>query len=332
MRFDRLRRREFVAGLVGTAAWPVLSRAQQPERQRLIAYITSNAENGPDSIWAASFRKGLEQRGWIDGRNVRIDYRFGGGDATLTPKLAKELVELRPDVIVAATTPAVTAVRQQTLSIPIVFVQVPDAVSAGYVTNLAHPDGNVTGFTNFEFSIGGRWLQVIKECSPAVSRIAVVFDPANPSWAAYLRTIEAAAPSFKVQLIPVSVRDAAEIETGIASFAGEPNGALVVLPSPVATLHRDVVVEMAARHRLPAVYPYRFFVTNGGLISYGVDLPDQYERAASYVDRVLKGAKPADLPVQLPTKFKLVINLKTAKKLGLELPATLVARADEVIE
>jgi putative ABC transport system substrate-binding protein len=332
MRSDQLNRREVVAGLAGAAAWPSVARAQQPERLRLIAYITSNAENGPDSIWAASFRKGLEERGWVEGRNVRIDSRFGGGDSTLTPKLAKELVELRPDVIVAATTPAVTAVRQQTLSIPIVFVQVPDAVSAGYVTNLAHPDGNVTGFTNFEFSIGGRWLQVIKECSPGVSRVAIVFDPANPSWAAYLRTIEAAAPSFKVQLIPVSVRDAEEIEAGITSFAREPNSALLVLPSPVATLHRSSIIAMAAQHRLPAVYPYRFFVANGGLISYGVDLPDQYRQAASYVDRVLKGAKPADLPVQLPTKFQLVINLKTAKTAGLDMPATLIARADEVIE
>jgi putative ABC transport system substrate-binding protein len=327
-----MKRREFIAGLAGATAWPMGTRAQQADRLRRIAYVTSNPENGPDAMWAASFRKGLEEHGWIDGRNIQIDYRFGGGDATLTPKLAKELVELQPDVILAATTPAVTAVRQQTLSIPIIFVQVADAVSAGYVTNLAHPEGNITGFTNFEFSIGGRWLQVIKECSPAVRRIAVVFDPANPSWTAYLRTIEAAAPSFKVQLIPVGVHDAAEIETSLTSFAREPNGALVVLPSPVATLDRNSIIAGAAQRRLPAVYPYRFFVASGGLISYGVDLPDQYKQAALYVDRVLKGAKPADLPVQLPTKFELVINLRTAKALGVELPATLVARADEVIE
>jgi putative ABC transport system substrate-binding protein len=332
MRFYQPGRREFIAGLLGLLVWPVVAGAQQPDRLRLIAYITSNAENGPDSMWATAFRKGLEERGWIDGRNVRIEYRFGGGDASLTPKLAKELVELRPDVIVAATTPAVTAVRQQTLSIPIIFVQVPDAVSAGYVTSLAHPDGNVTGFTNFEFSIGGRWLEVIKECSPGVSRVGVVFDPANPSWTAYLRTIEAAAPSFKVQLVPIGVRDAAEIEASIGSFAHEPNGALLVLPSPVATLNRSSVIAMATQHRLPAVYPYSFFVAMGGLISYGVDLPEQYKQAASYVDRVLRGAKPADLPVQLPTKFQLVINLKTAKTLGLDLPTTLVSRADEVIE
>jgi putative ABC transport system substrate-binding protein len=211
-------------------------------------------------------------------------------------------------------------------------VQVPDAVSAGYVTNLARPDGNVTGFTNFEFSIGGRWLQLIKECSPNVGRIAVVFDPANPSWAAYLRTIEAAAPSFKVQLVPVSVRNIAEIEAGIASFAGEPDGALLVIPSPVAILHRSSIIAIAAQRRLPAVYPYRFFVTDGGLMAYGVDLPILYRQAASYVDRVLNGTKPADLPVQLPTKFQLVINLKAAKLLGIDVPPTLLARADEVIE
>ena len=280
----------------------------------------------------AAFRKGLEEFGWTDGRNIRIDYRFGGGDATLMPKLAKELVELRPDMIVAATTTAATAVRQLTLSIPIVFVQVPDPVAAGFVTNLARPDGNITGFTNFEFSIGGRWLQVIKECAPGVSRVAVVFDPANPAWAAYMRTIETAAPSFNVHLTPAGVRDAAEIETNFTAFAREPNGALVVLPSPVNTQQRETIIAMAARHRLPAVYPYRYFVTNGGLMSYGVDLPDLYKQAASYVDRLLKGAKPADLPVQLPTKFEFIINLKTAKSLGLTVPSSLLATANEVIE
>jgi ABC-type uncharacterized transport system substrate-binding protein len=328
-----MRRREFIGLVSGAAAWPLSARAQQSEQVRRIGVLMGWPKNDLDAQSALSaFLTGLQQLGWEGGRNLRIDLRFGEGDATLTQKLAKELVELRPDVIVAATTLAVTAVRQQTLSIPIIFVQVPDAVSAGYVTNLAHPDGNVTGFTNFEFSIGGRWLQLIKECSPTVSRIAVVFDPANPSWAAYLRTIEAAAGSFKVQLIPVSVRDIAEIEASITSFAREPNGALLVIPSPVAILHRSSIISMAAQHRLPAVYPYRFFVTNGGLISYGVDLPNLYSQAASYVDRVMKGTRPADLPVQLPTKFQLVINLKTAKLLGIDVPATLIARADEVIE
>jgi ABC-type uncharacterized transport system substrate-binding protein len=328
-----MKRREFITLLGGTAAWPLAARAEQSDRVRRVGVLMGWPENDLDARSAlAAFLAGLQQLGWVDGRNLLIDLRFGQGDASLTQKLAKELVELRPDLIVAATTLAVTAVRQQTLSIPIIFVQVPDAVSAGYVTNLAHPDGNVTGFTNFEFSIGGRWLQLVKECSPDVSRIAVVFDPANPSWAAYLRTIEAAAASFKVQLIPVSVRDIAEIEASVSSFAHAPNGALLVIPSPVAILHRNSIIAMAAQQRLPAVYPYRFFVTSGGLISYGVDLPDLYGQAASYVDRVLKGARPADLPVQLPTKFQLVINLKTAKMLGFDIPPTLIARADEVIE
>jgi ABC-type uncharacterized transport system substrate-binding protein len=248
------------------------------------------------------------------------------------PKLAMELVKLRPDVILAATTIAATAVRQQTLTIPIVFVQVPDAVSAGFVTNLAHPEGNITGFTNFEFSIGGRWLQLMKECAPAVSRIAVVFDPANPSWAAYLRTIETVASSFKIRLSPLSVSNGAEIEAGVTEFASEPNGGLIILPGPVPTIDRGPIIAVAAKHRLPAVYPYRFYASEGGLMSYGIDLPALYKQAASYVDRILKGAKPADLPVQLPTKFELVINLKTAKTLGFEMPASLVARADEVIE
>jgi putative ABC transport system substrate-binding protein len=329
-----MKRREFITLLGGAAAtWPLTARAQQPDRMRRIGYVTSNAESDPEpQLWVAAFRKGFEELGWTDGRNVRIDYRFGGGDPTLVPKLVKELIALRPEVIVAATTPAATAVRQQTLSIPVVFVQVPDPVAAGFVTNLARPEGNITGFTNFEFSIGGRWLQAIKECAPGVSRVAVVFDPANPSWAAYLRTIEAAAPSFNVQLTPVGVSNVEEIETNITSFAREPHGALVVLPSAVTTLHRGPTIAMAARHRLPAVYPYRFFVTNGGLMSYGVDVPGLYKQAASYVDRLLKGAKPADLPVQLPTKFELVINLKTAKALGLDVPQTLLGRADEVIE
>jgi putative ABC transport system substrate-binding protein len=329
-----MRRREFITLLGGAAeAWPLAARAQQPDRLRRIGFVTVNDESDPEpQLLVAAFRKGLEEFGWTDGRNIRIDYRFGGGDATLMPKLAKELVELRPDMIVAATTTAATAVRQLTLSIPIVFVQVPDPVAAGFVTNLARPDGNITGFTNFEFSIGGRWLQVIKECAPGVSRVAVVFDPANPAWAAYMRTIETAAPSFNVHLTPAGVRDAAEIETNFTAFAREPNGALVVLPSPVNTQQRETIIAMAARHRLPAVYPYRYFVTNGGLMSYGVDLPDLYKQAASYVDRLLKGAKPADLPVQLPTKFEFIINLKTAKALGLTVPPTLLATADEVIE
>jgi putative ABC transport system substrate-binding protein len=315
------------------AAWPGVARTQQADQVRRVAYVTSLSESDPEQQrLVAAFRKGLEQAGWVEGRNLHIDFRFGGGDSTVMPKLLRELLQLRPDVILAATTPAATAARQQTLSLPIVFVQVPDAVSAGYVTNLAHPDGNITGFTNFEFSIGGRWLQLMKDCAPKVSRIAVVFDPDNPSWAAYLRTIETVAPSFKVQLTPMGVHDAAEIEANIGAFAAEPNGGLIVLPSPVTQRYRGPLIAIAGQRRLPAIYPYRHFVAEGGLISYGIDLPSLYKQAASYVDRILKGAKPADLPVQLPTEFELVINLKTAKTLGFDLPASLVARANEVIE
>ena len=329
-----MRRREFIT-LIGGAAvvWPFTARAQQPDQLRRIGFVSSNAGTDPEEqLLVAAFRKGLEELGWTDGRNVRIDYRYSRGDALLMPKLAKESVELRPEVIVAAGTVAATAVRQQTLSIPIVFAQVPDPVAAGFVTNIARPEGNITGFTNFEFSIGGKWLEVIKECAPGVSRVALVFDPANPSWAAYVRTIEAAAPSFSVHLTPVGVRDAAEIETNITAFVREPNGALVVLPGPVTTRHRGPIIAMAARHRVAAIYPYRLFVTNGGLMSYGADVPGLYKQAASYVDELLKGAKPADLPVQLPTKYELVINLKTAKALGLTVPSSVLARADEVIE
>jgi putative tryptophan/tyrosine transport system substrate-binding protein len=328
-----MRRREFIAGLGMATAMRGVARAQQADHMRRVAYVTSLSENDPEQQrLVAAFRKDLDEAGWVEGRNVRIDYRFGGGDSNAMPKLLRELLQLRPDVVLAATTPAATAARQQTLSLPIVFVQVPDAVSAGYVTNLAHPDGNITGFTNFEFSIGGRWLQIMKECAANVSRIAVVFDPANPSWAAYLRTIETAAPSFKVQLTPMGVRDAAEIEANVTAFAAEPDGGLIVLPAPVTQRYRGPIITIAGQRRLPAIYPYRHFVAEGGLISYGIDLPSLYKQAASYIDRILKGAKPADLPVQLPTKFELVINLKTAKALGFELPASLVARANEVIE
>jgi putative tryptophan/tyrosine transport system substrate-binding protein len=229
-------------------------------------------------------------------------------------------------------TSAATALRQLTLSIPIVFVQVPDPVAAGFVTNLARPDGNITGFTNFEFSIGGKWLQIIKECVPKVSRAAIIFDPGNPSWTAYMRAIEAAAPNVGVELTPIGVRSATELEREIAMFAKLPNGALIAMPSPVTTTHRDLIIALAARHHLPAIYPYDYFAASGGLMSYGVDVLDLYRRAASYVDRILKGAKPADLPIQLPTKYALVVNMKTAKALGIKFPNSVTLLAEKVIE
>ena len=330
-----IRRRDFVIllGCGTVAAWPLAARAQQAGAMPRIGLLSVFAESDPEGqALIKELMQGLQELGWVNGRNVRIDFRFGGVDAAHISTLATELIELRPDVVLASGALAATALRQQTLSIPIVFVQVVDPVSAGFVTNLARPEGNITGFTNFEFSVGGKWLQLLKDCAPSVDRIAVVFDPANPTWAAYLRTIEAAAPSFGVRLIPAGVRDAAEITQRIATFARDPNGALVVLPGPVTIGHRETIIVAAARHRLPAIYPYRFFTVDGGLMSYASDVPDSYRRAASYVDRILRGAKVAELPVQQPTKYELTINVKTAKTLGLTVPDTVLGRADEVIE
>jgi len=310
----------------------VAAPAQQADRVRRIGFLIPNAESDPESqTWIKELTQRLTELGWTSGSNIRIDYRFGA-DVPLMAKAANELIELRPDVVLAVGTPAAAALRQWTLSIPIVFVQVVDPVAGGFVTNLARPEGNITGFTNFEFSIGGKWLSLLKECAPSVVRIAVVFDPATPSWAAFLRTIEAAAPSFGVQLTPAGGRDATEIDQRIAAFAREPNGALVVFPSGVTVRDRKLIIAAAARHRLPAIYPYGFFTADGGLMSYGVEVPDLYRRAASYVDRILKGSKVAELPVQQPTKYVLAINLKTAKALGLTIPQTLQAAADEVVE
>ena len=329
-----MNRREFITLLGGTvAAWPLAARSQQDDRVRRIGFLSVITEGDPEGqTWIREFLQRLQELGWTNGRNVQVDFRYGGADATHTSMLAAELIELRPDVILAAGLSAAVALRQQSLSIPIVFLQVADPVSAGFVTNLARPEGNITGFTNFEFSIGGKWLQLLKECAPSVSRIGVVFDPANPSWAAYLRTIEAVAPPFGVQLTPVSVRDAAEIKQRITAFARETNGAIVVFPSPVAFQHRASIIAAAAEQRLPAMYPYRFFTVDGGLMSYGPPVGDPYRRAASYADRILKGTKVAELPVQQPTKYELAINLKTAKALGLTVPDKLLVAADEVIE
>jgi putative ABC transport system substrate-binding protein len=326
-------RRKFLATLGGAvAAWPLAARAQQPGGMRRVGALLMLAESDLEvQSWIRELVQRLQELGWTNGRNVQVDFRFSDADER-TSMLAAELIELRPDVVLASGALAATALRQQTLSIPIVFVHVVDPVSAGFVTNLARPEGNITGFTNFEFSVGGKWLQLLKECAPSVDRIAVVFDPANPTWAAYLRTIEAAAPSFGVRLIPAGVRDAAEITQRVATFARDPNGALVVLPSPVTIRHRETIIVAAARHRLPTIYPYRFFTVDGGLMSYASDVLDSYRRAASYVDRILRGAKVAELPVQQPIKYELTINVQTAKTLGLALPDSVLARADEVIE
>jgi putative ABC transport system substrate-binding protein len=274
----------------------------------------------------------LREIGWTDGKNVRIDYRWGGGDEARTAPLAKELVELKPDVLFAHNTSCAVALRRYTFAIPIVFVQVGNPVAAGLVTNLARPEGNITGFTSYEYGIGAKWIEVLKQAAPGLRRAAVLFDPASPSWPLSVRPVEAAARSLGVQLIPAPVQSDAEIERAFAAFAAEPDGAVIAVPTASVVLRREKIIALAARHHLPAIYPYRYFAAEGGLMSYGIDPADQYQQAASYVDRLLKGEKPADLPIQQPTKFEFVINLKTAKALGLTIPETLLATADEVIQ
>jgi putative tryptophan/tyrosine transport system substrate-binding protein len=327
-------RRKFLATLGGAAAaWPLAAHAQQSERVRRVGVLAAFAESDPEAkTWLRAFQEGLHRLGWEQGRNIRIEYRLPGSDQDRQRTDAAELVGMTPDVLFAASTAALSALNRATRSLPIVFVQVSDPVKLGFVASLARPGGNITGFANFEHRIGGKWLDLLKDTAPGRKRVAIIFDPDNPSQIAYLEAIEAAAPSFGVQLTRADVRNAAEIERAINAFAQQPNGALLVAPNAVTILHRDLIIALAARHRLPVVYPYRFFATNGGFISYGVDLPDLYREAASYVDRILKGAKPGDLPVQLASKLELVVNLKTAKALGLTIPEPFLQHADEVIE
>jgi putative tryptophan/tyrosine transport system substrate-binding protein len=299
-----IRRRQFITLLGGAAAaWPLTARAQQSERVRRIGVLMPQAESDPEQrSWTTAFATRLRELGWRQGENAQIDYRWLGGDTTRAASLAKELVDLQPDVILAATNTPAVALRQYTLAIPIVFTQVSDPVAAGLVTNLARPEGNITGFTVFEFAIAGKWIEALKECAPGLTR-AGVFSP----WPLYLRAIEAAAPSLGVKPIPFPVQSDAEIERAFAGFATEPNGAIIAIPTATVVRRREKIIAFAARHRLPAMYPYRFFVADGGLMSHGTDLADLYWRAAFYIDRILKGAKPADLPVQQPTKFEFVI-------------------------
>jgi putative tryptophan/tyrosine transport system substrate-binding protein len=330
MQFDQLKRRNFITLLGGAAiAWPLAAGAQQGERMRRIGVLMGIANDALGRERVKAFAQGLQELGWVPGRNTQIDFVWAGGAVDIQP-YAQELVRSAPDVLLATSTTTTIALRQETSTIPIVFVTVSDPIGSGFVASLSHPGGNVTGFTPAEFS--GKSLEVLKEAAPHVTRVAVILNPEQKPQAGMWRAIEAAAPSFRVQLTAARVRNAAEIERAIDVFARESNGGLLVLPNPVNEGNRNLIIAMAARHRLPAVYAFRFFVTDGGLISYGVDLADQYRQAASYVDRILRGEKPAELPVQQPTKFALVINLKTAKALGLEVPPTLLARADEVIE
>jgi ABC-type uncharacterized transport system substrate-binding protein len=328
-----VKRRTFITLLGGAAAaWPLSARAQQSDRMRRIGvlmYLAADDAEGQARL--AAFAQALKQLGWSDGRNLRIDTRWANADDIR--KHAAELAALAPDVLLAATgTATVAPLLQATRTVPIVFVSVIDPVGAGFVASLAQPGGNATGFTIYEYSMSGKWLELLKEIAPGVTRAAVLRDPAVASGIGQFGAVQIVAPSLGVELSPVDVRDAGEIERAVAAFARGLNGGLIVTGSALGISHRDLIIALAARHRLPAVYPLRYYVTGGGLISYGPDSIDQFRRAAGYVDRILKGEKPADLPVQAPTKFELVINLKTAKALGIDIPTTLLARADEVIE
>jgi putative tryptophan/tyrosine transport system substrate-binding protein len=331
-----LRRRQFITLLGGAAVWPLAARAQQGERVRRIGLLMGTADDREGETRVAALKRGLQELGWTDGRNIQIETRFGGADTSRIRADAAELVALAPDIIVGQTTPVIRALRQATSSIPIIMAAVTDPVGQGFVSSLAHPGGNitgyVTGFSQFEYGLSGEWLGVLKEVAPKVTRAAVIRDPANAPGIGQFDAIQAVAPSLGVEVSPFNVRDAGEIERTITAFSQSSNGGLIVTGSALAVVHRELIIALAARNSLPAVYFERLFVTRGGLISYGPDLLDQFRRAAGYVDRILKGAKPADLPVQAPTRYDLAINLKTARALGLEIPSSVLARADEVIE
>jgi putative tryptophan/tyrosine transport system substrate-binding protein len=328
-----VRRREVIALLSGAAAaWPLAARAQPSGMRRIGVLMNLAADDAEAQVRIGAFQQGLQELGWSIGRNVRIDYRWSAGDAERLGKYAAEVVALAPDAILATAIATVVRLQQATRIIPIVFVNVVDPVGAGIVASLARPGGNATGFSQFEYGISTKWLELLKEISPRVTRAAVLRDPIIASGVGQFAAIQSTAPSFGVELSPIDVRDAGEMERAITAFASEPNGGLIVTASQTAVLHRDLIVALAARHKLPTVYSNRLYVAGHGLISYGPDLIDPYRRAASYVDRILKGEKPADLPVQAPTKYDLVINLKTAKALGLEIPSSVLARADAVIE
>jgi putative tryptophan/tyrosine transport system substrate-binding protein len=331
---DRMNnRREFITLLGGAAAWPLAANAQQAERMRRIGVLMNLTAEDPESpARLAAFAQGLADLGWTIGRNLRIDYRWAGGDPERIRKDAEELVALTPDLILSSGTPTVAALQKATRSVPIVFAQVVDPVGSGIVETLARPGGNITGFSVFEYGISGKWLELLKEIAPGVTRAAILRDLALASGSGQLGALQSMAPLLGVELRPMGVGDAAAIERAIVAFARSPNGGLIVTASTLALTQRGLITKLAAEHRLPAVYHSSYYVSSGGLISYGPNSIDPFRRAAGYVDRILKGEKPANLPVQAPTKYELVINLKTAKALGIEVPATLLARADEVIE
>ena len=326
-----MQRREFITLIGGAAAWPLAVRAQ-PERMRRVGVLMGLAEDDPEiRARLAAFRQGLEKRGWSEARNVRIDYRFAPASAQ-AQVLAKELVALQPDVIFAHSTPVTAAVQRESSTIPIVFVAIADPVGSGFVASLPRPGGNMTGVMNYEASVIGKWLAMLKEIAPRLTRAALMGNPKTTPFDYFQRAAEVTAPSLGIEPVPTLVENATDIERAIASFASAPNGGLVVIPDVAAVVHRDLIIELAARHRLPAVYYSRYWVAAGGLMSYGNDFVDVFRQAAPYVDRILRGDKPADLPVQAATKFETIINLKTAKGLGLTVPPGLLVAADEVLE
>ncbi len=323
-------RRKFITLLGGAAAWPRAARAQQGERVRRIGVLLGST--APDRPDVAGFLQALQQLGWSEGHNLRIDYRWGRGNAADTRKYAQELVALAPDVLLVSGASSLTPLLQATRTLPIVFTSVTDPVGAGFVESMSRPGGNATGFIQFEYSLSGKWLELLKQVAPGVTRAAVLRDPAQTSGVGQFAVIQSVASSLRVETSAIDVRDTGEIESDIADFARTGTGGLILTSSALAVVHRSLIITLAARHRLPAIFYRRAFVDAGGLISYGYDVVDQYRRAGGYVDRILKGEKPADLPVQAPTRYEVVINLKTAKALGLTVPPSLLARADEVIE
>jgi putative ABC transport system substrate-binding protein len=335
MRINHLRRRQFITVLAGAAvAWPIVAGAQQPERMRRIDVLMAYAESDPEGqALVAAFREGLQKLGWTESRNVRIETRWATADLELMQRFATEIVALQPDLILTQNTPTTAAMLQQTRSIPIIFATGSDPVGSGFVASFARPGGNVTGFIDMEASLASKWLGLLKEIAPRVARVAFLFNPATAPFAEYyLNPFKAAAPSLAVEAIAAPVHDTSSLESVIAAQASEPSGGLIVMPETFLNVHRAEVTSLAARYRLPTVYPWRFYTKLGGLLSYGIDLPDNYGRAAIYADRILKGVKPSELPVQAPVKLLLVINLKTAKELQLEVPLSLLIRADELVE
>jgi putative ABC transport system substrate-binding protein len=328
-----MRRREFIAGLGGAVAWPAMARAQRAERVRRVGVLMGYSEDDPEArLWIEAFNESFHNLGWTDGHDVRIDYRWGADDPTQDITFAAELVSLAPDVILATTTPAVMAMRQATAVIPIVFITVPDPILAGLSTSLAQPDKNLTGFSNYEFPMSGKWLQLLTAIAPQTVRVAAVYDPRITTWKNYFDGLTAAASSLRVQLIAAAVRNPVDIDRAIVEFAVGTNGGLIIFPSSLAAVNRERIIRLAASHRLPAMYPVKYYAKSGGLMAYGTDYLDLYRRASSYVDRILRGSKIAELPIQLPTSYDLTINLKTAKALGLTIPETLLVQADGVIE